>query len=69
MNKIDKIKQRLEDMRSSDQLPYVARYWTVHEIQKPRADRTCYCSYYNGYVFTDLPTKPMSTPFDFDRND
>lgn len=66
MDKIEKVKANLERMSSAGHLPYVAKYWTVHKIKDTPLGKTCYCSFYNGYVFTDLPTKPISTPFDFD---
>jgi hypothetical protein len=66
MDKIEKIKANLERMRSAGNLPYVAKYWTVLEIKDTPLEKTCYSSFYGGYVFTDLPIKPISTPFDFD---
>ncbi len=66
MSKIEKIKSSLEEMRSAGQLPYISKHWTINEIKDTPPEKTSYSSFYNGYVFTDLPTKPISTPFDFD---
>jgi hypothetical protein len=68
MDKIENIKLLLEEMNSLGKLPYIARFWSVYEQKEATKERTCYSSFYNGYVFTDLPTKPISTPFEFDEN-
>jgi hypothetical protein len=64
--KIDELRKKLEEMNKLGQLPYIAQHWIVTEVNETPEDKTCYSSFYNGYIFTDLPTKPISTPFDFD---
>jgi hypothetical protein len=65
MEKIKTIQNLLESKTELGELPYIAHYWTIHEIQPPPLDKACYSNFYNGFVFTDLPIKPLTTPFDF----
>jgi hypothetical protein len=62
---IDEVRKKLEEMNKLGQLPNIAQHWSVTEVSDTPEDKTCYCSFYNGYILTDLPTKPISTPFDF----
>ncbi len=66
--KTEEVKIKIEEMNVLGHLPYIAQHWSVTEIEEVPIDKICYSSFYNGYTFTDLPTKPMSTPFDFDGN-
>lgn len=67
-NNVDDVKSHIERMRKLGELPYVAKYWSIIEMKESPKENLCHSSFYNGYIFPDLPVKPISTPFDFDAD-